>query len=209
MAARATMQTLVNRVRAMIGDDGSTQTFSDDQIQTELDRYKQVIRYGVLLAQPFISSGGALDWCNFYSGYTDWEDAPASPISGVYAGDGTQLYGPSFTLLAPTSFDPVQGRWFFNVAVPGQLRPVYVVGATYDPYMAAGQLCLQWAARLARSYTIKSGNQLINREQMSQGLRASAKDFFSQAKAIAMPMARSDVDMGLPFAIGDIDPTLW
>lgn len=200
MATRTTMATLIQRVRDMINDtlaQGVGQVFTDQQIQDQLDRYREIIRYGVLRAEPVITTGGVLNWSEFYSGYTDWEDSPA-----------TQLQGPDYSVLTPATADTLTGHWTFALPVPGQLRPVFVVGTTYDVNRTAADLCQRWAQRLALAYDFSTGVQRFNRSQMAKALRESSAYFLTQARAKLAPIERTDEGDYYPWPMGNFDPEI-
>lgn len=201
MPARTSMAALIQRVRDMINDNlpqGSGQIFTDNQIQDWLDRYRLTFRYGILLAQPVVTTGGVLNWSEFYSGYTDWEDSPA-----------TVLQGPNYATLTPATADTLTGHWTFNLAVPGQLRPVFIVGLSYDVNRTAASLCQIWAQRVALAYDFSSGVQRFNRSQMAKALRESASFFLSQARAYYAPIERLDEERDAGWPNGNFDPELW
>lgn len=201
MALRGSMAALIARVRGMIADSlplGSGQVFTDLNIQDVLDDTRVEVRYGVLRAEPTLSTGGILAWNDFYSDLTDWEDDPL-----------TQLFGPSFNLLTPSTSDTLVGHWQFNTASPGQPRPVFIKGFTYDRWLAASELLTRWAAALAGSYDVTVGGQSLRRSQMGAAKLELARQYRARARAKTVPMEQIDVETGVPWPIANIDAMGW
>jgi len=45
MSARASLASLITRVRTLIDDNATAKTFSDDEVQTALDNWRTDVRY--------------------------------------------------------------------------------------------------------------------------------------------------------------------
>lgn len=198
MAARTSMAALISRVRAMIGDPVASPNFADNDIQDVLDDTRLTVRYAILRAEPTLGNGGILNWSDFYSDMTDWEDSPA-----------TQLFGPSYQLLTPATSDTLTGHWTFSLPNPGQTMPVFIVGNTYDRHMAAAELLERWAATSAASYDFSLGQQSFKRSQIFANRLALAAKYRLKARPKLVPMENSDVDSPLPFPYGNFDPINW
>lgn len=185
MALRTTMATLISRVRGMINDSaGPNQTFTDDDIQDALDRYRTTVRYGLLRAEPTLTTGGVLNWSDFFSNATDWADYPE-----------TKLVGPNYAELSPT-YDNLTGHWIITLANPGQTLPVWIVGNYYDVYMSAAALCEQWAMKVALLYDFFTGGQRFFRSQQRTMLLQMANQFRQHARPRYAALVRDDLDDG-------------
>lgn len=197
--SRDTMATLIGYVRDMIGDvAGGVTQFTDDQIQQRLDETRTFVNYGVLRAERQPAPGtGFVAYSDFFSNVGYWEDAPV-----------TQLYGPSYEVLAPLSSDTLTGHWSFDPTPPGQVLPVYIKGYFYDNNAAAAALCTRWAAALARSYDISSGSQRLSRSQMRQGLLELAGEYRRQSRPRTVPIVNGDEPVG-PWPTHNDDGAPW
>lgn len=132
MAARTSMAALIAKTRMLIGDSaGSTQVFTDDEIQTVLDAHEKNIRYEALTPMVTIVSGGAVTWLIWKSKYGDWED-DAEVVDGTY------------TEITPSVFDAAEGEWTFTTSQ----KVVFVTGDAYDVHGSAAQLLDYWIAKL-------------------------------------------------------------
>lgn len=132
MAARTTMAKLITLVRGLINDPaGAAQTFTDDQIQEELDFYRL---YKNDTLTPLKNQADAV--IGWQSAYRHWED-------------GAALVDDTLTTLSPATADPLQGFWTFAV----NPTSVYVSGWVYDVYASAAELLTLWAGRLVNDIT--------------------------------------------------------
>src|SRR4051794_34251896 len=120
-AIRDTMTPLIARVRFHIGDlPGSSQAFSQDQIQDELDRTREDVFYDSLDCPPSFTPGLTrfLDYYNTSAG--EWE-------SDVILTDS------AWNTLTPATSDLLTGHWTFSA---NQNPPVFIRGKRYDTYRA-------------------------------------------------------------------------
>jgi hypothetical protein len=138
MAVRATMRTLIERVRGLINDPGgSNQHFSDQQIQDKLDTRREVARYGLLDPRPTVNPGGGVVWLDFYAPLGYWEE------------DAT-VYDRSFNDVTADAAekDYLTGHWRFTT---NHTPALYIVGKPYDIYGAAADLLETWTVSLSDS----------------------------------------------------------
>ena len=166
---RPTMQAIIARLRALIGDPaGAEQTWTDDELQDLLDHSRTDVRYLRAVAMETVLSGGATVVLDAYapSGLTDWEaDA--------------QLCGPDYQPLTPATADYAVGHWTFAAS---QDEPIHIIGKTYDIHLAASTALESWAARLAREYDFKSGDQTFARGAAADRLFAAARTMRRRAR---------------------------
>jgi hypothetical protein len=173
------MAELISRVRGLIGDPaGSSQTFTDDEVQAALDRTQLLVRTAPLRPVPTLLPGGIVEYREHLAGLTDWEA-------------GETLTDAAYQPVTPTSADRLTGRWVF--ASPGQPPPVLITGATYDVAMAAALLLEQWAARLARQFDLTLPGGSFSRSQQARALQELAVTYRRQARPMAVSLARTDL----------------
>ena len=195
MAIRTTMASLIAETRLLIDDsDASCQTFSDQQIQNELDKTRDPVRYEELTPAPSVVNASESDagpaqyvWADYYSEFHWWEP-------DVVIQDG------HFVVLTPAASDLLTGHWqfqltpFVNGTPPGQYPPLFATGNTYDLYAAAANLLEMWAAKAARAYDFTADGASFRRSQMAQGLRTQADYYRKQARVHTVYAVRDDIE---------------
>lgn len=191
------MNALIARVSLYINDPTNA-TFTQQTVQDELDRTRQIVRYEQLTPAPDIvppASGTApaqFDWATYVSRFTEWEADEV--LQGNLPG------GISWQLLTPLTSDELTGRWTFDVTlptistnIPGQLPPVFIVGKFYDSYLAAAALLEMWAAQLADAFDFTSDGQNFRRSQRFQQKLALAREYRMRAKPMTAQIIRRDL----------------
>jgi hypothetical protein len=200
MAARPTMIELITLVRRLIGDPWGSpcQQFEDQDIQAALDDRRVDVRYELLAAAPTIVNLSGMDndaqiiYSDYYSDFTYWEQ------DAVLQGSNPET-SVSWIVLNPAASDYASGHFQFELdvynsgVVPGQWPPVFIVGHTYDPFGAAGDLLTMWAAMSSRAYDISGDGQSLRRSQIADGLRKQADAYYRRAKPRTTKMVRPDV----------------
>src|SRR5258708_7800695 len=197
MAVRATMQDMITLVRTMISDPaGTSQQFTDQQIQDRLDASRDDIRYESLQMAPSIvnttstNNIASVIFASFYSEYNYWE---ADVVLQGY------LNGAFWKVLTPVASDYITGLWQFETneftsgTVPGQFPPVFATGKVYDPNSAAADLLEFWAASYARRFDFSSDCQSFKVRQAAAGLQKQADYYRRQAKPTIAKMLSRDV----------------
>jgi hypothetical protein len=176
MTARATMSDLISLVRDLIGDPaGTSQTFTDDQIQRSLDIHRWVMEYVPLDPVSTIESGDV----NYYT----WVHK-----EGYWESDA-ELYDGNYNELTPTSSDPMIGTWTFSDAQTS----VLVKGKVYDPYGAAADLLEMWAGKAAIEFDVDMDGARMNRSQKYQALKNLADTYRKQQKVLIGRQLRNDL----------------
>jgi hypothetical protein len=177
---RATMAALISRVRGLIGDPaGADQTFSDDDVQTALDRHQTVVWYATLRPEPTILPSSIVETREYVAGVGDWE---ADEV----------LYNAAWQPLTPATADRLTGRWTF--ASPGQPPPVTILGKTYDIYGASVDLLEAWAGQVARAFDFSSDGQEFRRSQQTRALLELAREYRRRLRPSVAVQARIDVN---------------
>ncbi len=196
MAVRSTMSELITRVSLYINDPTNA-TFTTQQVQDQLDRTTQVVRYELLTPAPDIvpqaaGSPAQFNWATYISRYTDWE---ADEV--LQAGSKSSV---NWAVLTTTTADHQRGIWTFDVVlptiasdIPAQLPPVFITGHVYDPYLAAAELLELWAAQLTDAFDFTSDGQTFHRSQRAAAKIKLASIYRRQAKPTTAHLYRSDL----------------
>lgn len=180
MAVRSSMETLIRRLRDMVGDNGDGKPeFDGDRLQAILDNNQTRVRYEDVTPVLHFQPGGRADIHEVLSRFTDWEDGP-------------ELVDSQRNVLTALTEDLKTGRWTFTADMLTKI-PIYVSGYAYDVYGAAADVCIEWASRLARRYDTGDERQKMARSQMATSLRAQAKEFRALAPMRTVRATRSDV----------------
>ena len=161
--ARAGVANVITFVRGLV-DDAASATWTDDQVQTALDRYRQELRYEQTYAIPTRSSTG--------TSYKVFD----VPDGLGYLETDLVLYDNEWGTLTGTAETPdyTRGRFTFT-AEPG--RPVYVLGWSHDPYMAAADLLEQRIATMLDVYDVTLGPDSFSRSQMIANYRTMVTQY--------------------------------
>jgi len=185
MSYRTTCAGLVTRLRDLISDPvvptgGRKPVFSNDQLQTALDRRRQVVRYLSLDPEEFRLPGGGVAYLDYYAGLGDWEaDA--------------KLYDSAYNELTPAASDLETGHWTF---ASDTLPPVYLIGKTYDLYAAAADVLEKWAAAKKLEFTFGPGSGQFVRSQQHAMILTTAAQYRAQQRPEIAHLTRSDINAG-------------
>lgn len=186
MAYRATCESLIRRLRGMIGDRiaaGSTTapTWSDIELQDALDGRRVNVDTEPLTSIVSYPSG--------VSTYLTFEHALSN-----FEEDAT-LVNASYTAITPATYDYLNGRFTFS-AEPSY--PVYLTGKSFDLRAAAADVLEQWAALVKLDFNFSEGRTggQFQREQKHKMLLASAATHRAQQRVTTATMYRSDVAGG-------------
>ena len=162
MTARTTMATLISRLRLLINDPtGSSQTFSDDQLQAQLDLYAEYVRYCITTPIETISNTGAVTYLEYQS-QKYFEDSPL-------------LTDGSYNTVTATTTNAIDGRYTFAAS---RTPPLLITGTRFDIYSAAADCWDLKAANAAASVdftadglSVKRGSIIDNCQKMAQKYR--------------------------------------
>lgn len=134
---------------------GGTTFWSDDQIQTVLDRHRAEITNRFVQPVPRVITGGAIAYYDYYIGIGNWESGTALAVeNGQGQAYGTALY----------SVDATRGIINFPSGTGGSI--VAITGHAYDVNSAAADLWRVKAAAYASSYDFSTDNHRMNRSQL-------------------------------------------
>lgn len=190
MAVRSTMAALISRVRLLLSDPaGTSQIFADQDIQDVLDAGRQDVKNLLLIARPTFT-GSTIQYLDYYSELTDWED---DVIFKQYL----------VVSVTPSVSEPIAGHWQFATTT---LPPIYLSGKTYDIYRAAADLLERQSAQWALRYSMSVDGQSLQRNQAFQSLQQLARSYRMQQRATSISLTRSDVGTASTLVNGGLGP---
>src|SRR5512146_2987945 len=110
MTARSSMAGLITKVRSLVGDTSGTATqhYSDDNVQTALDIYQELVMMEALECIPTPTSSG-YDYKNFKS-RKYYEGGTAT------GGTVTILQNSTYGTVTPDTSDLINGRYSFTAS---------------------------------------------------------------------------------------------
>lgn len=165
--SRATMATLITRLRRAVGDPaGASQTWTDDELQDFLDDHRVEVRTAELIPVRSVASGGAVSYLEYMAPRGFWEDSPT-------------LQSNSYATIVPATSDLLIGRWTFAAS---QTAPVYITGQVYDLWGAAVEAAEAWIGKLARDFDFATDGQRFDRSQKVRGLERVAETYRRKAR---------------------------
>jgi len=194
MAARDSMADLIDRVRYLIGDTGSTEQFTDAHINDILDMHRSTVRYCPLQEIEDIDTGGTVTYKEFWA-----IGQRGRPVRNWEGTAGTNLFfvDGQWGTVTPATFNYIEGKFRFTEA-PN--RPVRLTGFHYDIEGAAADLCEEWAAAVKACVTFSDGSDKIALSDKFTHLMTLAENFRRRQKPLTVAMTRSDINRG-----GDYD----
>ena len=176
MSARASLASLITRVRTLIDDNATAKTFSDDEVQTALDNWRTDVRYLELRPAETRTASG-VEYRDYYAPVGDWE-------SDVVLYDGT------YAVVTPATSDYQTGYWMFtNSTGP----PVYLVGKTFDVHAAAADLLEAWAAKVKTAYDFTADGASFSRSQQVTALLQLAGEYRRRQRSVTVLQVRGDI----------------
>jgi hypothetical protein len=166
----------------------STAYFSDDHLQSVLDRYKTIIRESGLTVSPMKNSGGTIVYKEYQT--------PAKWLETTDGGTAQfVITDVSGTVQASTGYtaDYESGRITFVSDQANASR--YLTANSYDIYAAAADVWRQKASTYATMIDFSTINQTIKRSHIVAQCEAMAKRYESMATsggASSVDMVRGD-----------------
>ena len=163
------MTALIARLRRLIGDaDESNQVWTDDEIESVLDRHREWVQYEPLRPSATRTPGGSVEYRDHFAALTDWEEDAA-------------LCDAAFNILTPDASDWQTGHWRFNS--PGKLPPILITGKSYDLCGAAVDVLERWAAREKLAFDFATDGQSFRESQKAAALLTLAGSYRQQMRA--------------------------
>jgi hypothetical protein len=133
-------------VRRLVNDSDYDQ-FTLEAVEDALNRHRLEARYLKLEPLP-TKTGSSTIYTIFVTPADDWR----------YWDESVKFYDSSYTEITPSSADTFNGRWEFATA---PVRPVTILGYSYDPYASAADLLEQRSAELSEdiaSFSVYNGS---------------------------------------------------
>lgn len=187
--ARATMATLITRLRLQVHDAaGTAQVFTDDELQELLDARRVDIYDEPMLSIPQVGAGGTVNYYEFgVPGYGDLEDT----LGGTAVFYVTDSVGARRGTAMWADVDYQRGRVVFTTDQAG--TALYVTARSYDVNGAAADACERWAQRVALQFDFSTDGQSFSRSQQLKALNTMATQFRSKARIRRTTITRTDV----------------
>lgn len=192
MAARATLATLITRVRGLTYAGtaeytlGATTYFSDEHMQEYLDAHRRDLWDVPAQAVPRRIGGGSVVYYDYLVGAENLEATNAgTAVFLVRDGLGATLGTATYTV------DYQRGAMTFTADTGGSAR--YVDARAYDLYGAAADVLEAWAAREKLSFDAQTEDQRFTRSQKHKQLLTMAAEYRRRAGATTVLTVRSDL----------------
>ena len=197
MTARTTMTGLINVLRGMTNAGAtdysvnSVSFWSDDQLQTILDRYATIIRDEALTAMQTFTAGGAVLVTDYQSSNKFFETTSGGTLRFVvkdYTGGtaGTALW----------SADYERGLVTFVANTSGSAY--YLTGYSYDVYAAAADVWYQKAAHASEQIDFSADNHNIKRSHIAAAAYKMAQRYeglSSSNTSVSVEIDRGDMNI--------------
>lgn len=191
MTARAGMDDLITRLRGMTDSGtaeftlGAITYWTDDQIQAELDRYREDIYRAPMTSQDEYTNGTAV-WHNYYFGVSDVEKRE----SGTAA---WRIENAAGSVVGTGDYTPYYDAGYIRFTADQGGSAYYISCRTYDINRAAAAVYEIKAANVAGRFDIKTDNHDLKRSQLRASYLDMAKSMRRMAKPKSTRMTREDV----------------
>lgn len=189
MTVRTNMSELITKLRlyanAGVSDYtiATTSYWTDQQLQDELDRTKQIANYQTMQAIPTYGVGGAVTYTEYQTGLIGWEKVPTIQNEGgtvLTAGTATGNY----------AFNDNIGVITFVGDTSGKTR--YITGNIYNVELAAARIWEQKAAYYATQFDFSTDNHTIKRSPLADQCKKMAQFYYGKSGISQIEMVRSD-----------------
>lgn len=189
MAARAGMASIITQVRqlASVGtadySAAGTAFWSDDQLQTILDRVRVEVWDEPVAYVSQVNSGGTTIYTEYRMPWT-WLEQTTGGTSIFYLRDGTgaRIGTANYTV------DYQYGRVTFSADQMGSAR--YVTARSYDVYEAAARVWEQKAGHVAMKYDFSADGASFKVSQERQSYLEMARQMRAQSNSGGLTHAR-------------------
>lgn len=164
MAVRPSMSYIITFVRDLINDPaGSSQKYTDQQIQDRLDLNRLDLYISELEPQDFLTSSGSIEWHDFFSRLSFWEtDYTIQTVNG--------------TTKVPDIGEPLIGKFHFNANI---VNTLVISGRVYNTYRVAATLMTMWIAEIrAQIQTWTADGTTVQRVGQVKNMEALANKYY-------------------------------
>lgn len=191
--ARTSMGDLIAETRVMceLGTAdytvGGVTYWTDDQVQTELDKHRLTVRQEILTMVDEYTNG-TTEWRDYYWSRPDVEqyDADNGEIFHLEDVGGTVVGTADYSI----NYDARHIR--FNADTLGSAY--YLSYRSYDLNRVASTIWKKKASHVANRFDIKSDNHDLKASQLVQHYLAMAKSYAKEAGPKVVKMIRSDLN---------------
>lgn len=161
---RTAMAAIIGELRTLVGDPaGASQVFSDDQLQSFLDRNREFRNYADLM--PVESRlGGAVQYLEFFA------------LDKYFESDA-KIYDSTDTEITPVTSGFLNGQWTFSQSY----LALTIRGFAYDLMGAAADVCEAWMQKVKFDFDFSADNQSYKESQKFKHLQDLAANFRSKA----------------------------
>lgn len=206
MTARTTMSSLISTLRGMTNAGTADYTvagsayWSDDQLQTILDRYRAEVRQEPLNSFPVTTTGGSVAWYDYQSASRWFETTNGGTARFVVKDAGGTVNG-----TANWSADYERGLITFGANTGG--TAYYLTGYAYDVYAAAADVWRQKAGQYAVAIDFSTDNHRVTRSHIVKECQRMA-DYYAGMAVTSVTsgsanMERSDLQGYSAYADND------
>jgi len=189
--SRTGMNDLIGQVRAFcnLGTNdyvlGTATYWSDDHVQTVLDRHKVTVIEDELLEIPNTVAGGSVEYKVFHSHFGNFEQTSGGTTiffieDATGANIGTSQY----------SVDYANGIVTFGADQMGSSR--YLSGFSYDIFNAAADVWRMKAGAFGEAVDFKTDNMSVNRGSLIKNALSMASQYAAMGNAKVIDMTRDD-----------------
>jgi hypothetical protein len=185
MSARSGMSTLITRLRAMSA--AGTADYTDESLQTVLDKARLRVQREPLTAEPTYDAGGTVHYYDYYSLYGDYEETDGGTAVFVLE-DSTGLEKGT----ADWTANYANGHIQFSVDQAG--TSIYLTGRSYDLNAAAAQVWRLQAGQAAGKYTFAADGASYHRSDWFKHCKEMAAYYDALSRPVMVEMVRSDVN---------------
>ena len=193
--ARTGMTTLISNLRDMgiagTADYtlGTTSYWTDNQLQTILDKNKLNVLHEELVGVATYTTGGSLQYRDFYSAFGNYEETSAgTSVFVVENGTGNAIATSLWTM------NYAEGKLTFGADQAGSAR--YITGQSYDMNRAAADIWRMKSGHHASSVNFKTDNMSVDRGDMMKNDRDMAIYYSSMGRVKHMTFDRDDTSGG-------------
>lgn len=191
MAARDGMASLIIELRTRC-DAGTadyqvagSDFWTDDQLQSVLDRNRRDVKRETLMLAPELSGGSAIyhdyQWCR------EWVEEAASGTA-IWRVEDSQG-----SLIGTASYTPEYGARSLRFASNTGGTAYFLTYRSYDLDRAAAEVWERKAGHVASRFDIKTDNHDLKRSQLVEQYRAMAVEFRRRAPAKIATRVRDDM----------------
>lgn len=189
--ARDTLDALRYELRALTDagqaewTNGTATYWDNDQLDRVLDKHRVDLTFAPLAANPKRVSGGSLQWYEYHSGYSNFEQTSGgTSLFIVEDSTGADVAGTAY------SVDYARGIVTFSADQGG--TAYYVTGRSYDLHAAAADVWGQKAAHYAAAYDVSTDNHSLSRSQLIKHALQMRDYYAGQGGASVATLYRSD-----------------